>query len=160
MQKRPFGVAVISSLMIVIGGFSTLIIFIIILDSVRIYGFSSILISSPAALIGFMLYGLVPVLFYAAGVSLYMARKWARTVTVTLIPLASFLLFINWKYRLAHEQTVLFNPGIGDVVYERLDFFLLSLLQFFLVFIPIEYYFHRPHVMSYFHDVETKPVSS
>ena len=150
MQKRPLGVALVSSLMIVVGGFSTLIIFIFILDSVRLYGLNSLMISSPLAFAGFVLYGVTPLLFYSTGVSLYMAKPWARKVTVTVIPLASFFLFFNWKYRLLLAQSMLLNPGFFDVLLDQTGYFLQSFLQYLLVCVPLVSYFSKPQVKSYF----------
>jgi len=64
MQKRPWGVTFVSSFMIVVGGFSTVIIFVYILDSLRIYGVSSLMITGPMSLAGFILYGIMPVLLF------------------------------------------------------------------------------------------------
>lgn len=140
--------------MIVVGGFSTIIIFIFILDSVRIYGLSSLMITSPLAFAGFVLYGIMPLLFYSTGVSLYMAKPWARVVTLSVIPLASFFLFFNWKYRFVLAQSMRLNPGVFDVVSEQPSYFLQSFLQYLLAWMLLISYFCKPHVKSYFSSEE------
>ncbi|HQO58174.1 MAG TPA: hypothetical protein PLT76_05580 [Candidatus Omnitrophota bacterium] len=150
MQKRPWGVTFVSSFMIVVGGFSTVIIFVYILDSLRIYGVSSLMITGPMSLAGFILYGIMPVLFYSAGVSLYMARPWARRATVTIIPLAGFFWFFNWKYRSILGQSMLLNPGVLDILREWPGYFFQSFLQYMLGWALLVSYFLKPHVKVYF----------
>ncbi len=157
MQKRPWGVTFVSSLMIVVGGFSTIIIFIFILDSVRVHGLSSLLITTPLAFLGFILYGIMPLLFYSAGVSLYMARPWARRVTMTVVPLAGLSLFLNWKYRFLLAQSMLLNPSVFDVVREQPTYFLQAFLQPLVIWLLLISYFCKPHVKSYFSSAPAYP---
>ena len=56
-MKRPLGVTILSSVMVAVGGLLTLVVFILILDSIRLFGVESIQIHSPGPSWGFFFMG-------------------------------------------------------------------------------------------------------
>lgn len=76
IKRRPVGLTILGGLLTFIGSFTSLVIFIEMVDSLVAFGFDSILITSGAAFGGFFIYGLMPIILYSTGIGLLMSRPW------------------------------------------------------------------------------------
>lgn len=147
-MKRPIGLNIIAGGLTVIGGFTSVLVFLAVLDSMRLNGIASILVYSPSSLLGFLLYGALPVLFYSTGLGLFQFRPWARKSVLVLIPLISFGWIWNISYKMTYEEVITEHSVL--LVKGGPEMFLGLFSLYFLLFIPIFLYFSRPSVRILF----------
>jgi len=148
-RPQPFGIKVWGALLILVGGFTSLITVLEIFDSIRFYGLDSILLVSPGAVAGFLIYGMTPVLLYSTGVGLFMSREWARTLTLLILPVLLFFFVFNQALRVAtlsSDYAFLFP----DIVLFNLDIFAKALLLYLAFTFPMMRYFSQRPVKEYF----------
>lgn len=150
IQKRPVGVLIIGCFYTAIGGFTTFLLIIAILDSLRFHGVESVLISTPASFLGFLLYGVTPILFYLTGANLIMSRPWARKAALFIIPAISLLLIIHIAFKMAVLRSQYLQPGINDLLTEQFELFSIWALGFLAIFAPVAFYLTHPKVAFYF----------
>lgn len=148
--KKPFGITVFAGLLIVIGGFSAVIIIIELIDSIRFFGPTSIGISSFISLFGFIIYALTPLILYSTGVGLFLSQPWAWKTIIFVLPVLLFFFFLNLAYRIAEGRSVLLNPSPLEIFFENTDVFLNVFLRYMILVLPAIYYFTLPVVTLYF----------
>ena len=151
-KRRPFGVAVLGGLMTVIGGFSTLVVFIEFIDSLRMYGFPSILINSFDALMGFFIYGTFPILFYTAGIGVITGRRWAWRAVVFAVPVIMSFYFFNLACNLSRGHLGRYDLGPQELFDIVPEIFFSVFLRYLLLFGPLVFYFLQPDVQEFFRE--------
>lgn len=148
--KKPLGVTIFASLLTVIGGFTSVVIFIELIDSIRFFGAASIGISSIISFFGFIIFAITPVLLYASGVGLFLSQPWAWKAVVYFLPVLLFFFFANLAYGVAWERSVLLDPSPVEVIFENTDVFVNVFFRYAVLVLPVIYYFTRPVVVLYF----------
>ncbi len=143
--RRPFGVLVIAAVFVFLGGWSMVVLVFAMIDSVRFFGLPSLAIPNLPAALGFLLFGVVPVVFYATGMGLFLRRPWARSAVLFVIPAALFLLLLHFAARMAATASW---AGAGRPVPPEI--FLQFFLRYLALVLPLTYYFTRRGVKSYF----------
>lgn len=149
-MKRPLGVTVLAGILTFVGGLSSVIIFIEMIDSIRFFGFESIGISSLSSLLGLIIFGGTPVLLYSAGVGLFLSQAWARVAVQIVIPLLLFAYFFNLALTIAYQNTLLWSPSFWDILGEQSDVFFNILFRYTILIGPLIYYFSHPRIVEYF----------
>jgi len=147
---QPFGIKVWGMIMVLIGGFASLITVLEIIDSLRFYGLESILIINFASLIGFLVYGILPVMFYAVGVALFMARFWAWRAIMLVIPVLLLVFCAVQAIHVCRIVSPLRHAAVTDFLIRYPDVFLKFLIFYFLLIAPMILYFRQPGVRDYF----------
>ncbi len=156
-MKRPLGVSALSIIMTCVGSIFSFVIFIEVLDALRVGGLYAVTISSPVALAGFFLYGCLPVIFYSAGVGLYMSREWARALTVSVACPAIFFLLLNFVYNAIKTQYRLYHLNVFEFYIEN-PVLLIEIIAVYAVLVaPIIVYLRLPRVKRYFAEVHPVP---
>jgi len=148
--KKPLGIPIFAGVLTVAGGFTSVIIFIELIDSIRFYGTSSIGISSFVSLFGFMIFAITPVILYSSGVGLFLSQYWSWQAVVYVLPALLFGFFGNLAYRMAWETSVLLEPTPLDIIFENTDIFVNVFMRYIVLVAPALYYFTRPVVKLYF----------
>lgn len=146
----------LGGLMTVIGGFSTLVMFIEFLDSLRLFGPTSVLVNSPASLAGFLLYGTLPILFYTAGIGLITGRPWAWRAVVFIIPVIMLFYFFNFACNLTRHQLGTYDGNPSELFAAAPEVFFSVFLRYLLLFGPLIFYFHQPNVTRFFQEETPK----
>lgn len=152
IKQRPLGISIVGGLLTVIGGFASLVIFIEMIDSLASFGFGSILISSISSFGGFLLYGLVPILFYSTGIGLLMSRPWARWSLVFVIPPLTFVFGFHMACHVARRESAVYGAMAVELVFSHFGIFANMFFRLALIFIPLLFYVHRPLVSAYFEE--------
>ncbi len=148
--KRPLGVTIIASVMICLGGFGSLLLLFEVVDALRVGGFELLLISSLRGFIGFFLYGVIPVLIYFAGVSLFLSREWARLVTVYVLFPTIFFLLLNYVYKAVRTRYFMYySPALEIILFHPGSFFKMVLLYLVLT-VPSIRYLRDTQIKEYF----------
>jgi len=116
---RPLGITILAGLLILIGGFLTLVILFEFIFSWWFSGLEFVLIRNTSAFFGFIRYGFLPVVFYSTGVGLFAGRIWAYFSLLYIMPLA----LLVFAFHLAHAQAraLIHRSGLST-----LDLFLLQ----------------------------------
>ena len=146
-MSRPLGVTIIAGLLTLIGGFSSFVVFLAVIDSLRLFGLSSILVYSSGSLLGFLLYGALPVLFYATGIGLFQLRSWARRSITYFIPMIMFLWVMNLAYKLTSGQS---GDPVTHAAHKGPEIFFSCLLIYLFCTIFVAWYFSRPSIRVLF----------
>jgi len=94
-ESRPIGVTIFGSVLVFLGGLASFIVLLEIFDSVNIYGIDAIAIISSNSFRGFLVFAMVPVMLYSAGLGILLLRSWARKVAVFLIPFLAVAFFMT-----------------------------------------------------------------
>lgn len=149
-MRRPLGVTIIAGIFIFVGGFTSVIIFIEMIDSIRFFGPSSIGVVSIESLVGLIIFAGTPLILYSTGIGLFMAQAWSRQACLTVIPFLLFLYFVNLSVTAAYRESVLLSPSTFAVLSENPEIPLKMLLRFALLALPLMYYFRHPTVVRYF----------
>ncbi|MDP2654302.1 MAG: hypothetical protein Q8Q08_09750 [Candidatus Omnitrophota bacterium] len=149
-KKRPIGIPVTGGLLIFSGGVGILAILFQVIDSLRVYGIGSLLITSPTALIGFVLYGMLPVLLYSSGVGIFLLRPWAWWNVTYLIPALLIVFFLCMTTIVLREQLHLHETSAIDLVIAYPVLYLNSLVRGLLLSVPLHFYFRRSSIMAWF----------
>lgn len=146
-MSRPLGVTIIAGLLTLVGGFFSFFVFLAVVDSLRLFGFSSILIYSSSSFLGFLLYGALPVLFYITGIGLFQLRPWARQSISYFIPLIMLIWLWNLAYKLTYEQS---SGPLPQTAHKGPEVFLglFMIHLFFTIF--LNWYFSRPSIRVLF----------
>lgn len=148
--KRPMGVTIFGVLIIFLGGIASLALFFQIIDSIRFYGFSSLMIDSVPALFGFLTYGVTPILFYVTGLGLLLLRKWALKNVLLYVPVFSGLFFATEAYKVALNNIYLESQSVYTVLQENPDIVSDAIVRYLLFVLPIFMYFRRLSIREYF----------
>lgn len=158
IRKKPVGVIIIGAIMTFLGGFSSLIIFVEVIDSLRLFGFSSIWITSLYALEGFFLYAGMPIIMYTTGIGLFMYRSWARISILYVLPVMSFFFFFNIACNMIRERSYYIENLNFDLLIANFDVLVSVFLRYMFIVIPIIIYFNLSDVKFYFRIIN-KPVN-
>lgn len=144
------GVTIIASVMICLGGFGSLLILFDIFDALHTGGIALLSIGSFRAFVGFFLYGLIPVLMYFAGVSLFLSREWARLVAVYILFPTIFFVILNSVYKAVRARYFLFHaPAVEILLFYPGPFFKMTLVYLGLT-IPSIRYLRDAEIKEYF----------
>ena len=149
-ERRPLGVTILSALFTFIGGVASFGILLDVIDSLRFFGLSSLAISSPAALLGFMMYAGAPVAFYATGIGLFSGSKWARYLVVRVDPIFIFFFFFNVAYTLGRKKPYLQHALPLKVMMASAANFSQIILLGIIIIAFLMMYFNKPSVKNYF----------
>jgi hypothetical protein len=148
--RQPVGIKVWGAILILIGGFSSLVTVLEIIDSIRFYGPESLLIVSLASLMGFLVYGVMPILFYSVGVALFMSRFWAWRSVLTGVPLLFFLFCIIQAVHVCKIISPAWHFTTVDYFFRYPDVFIKFLVLFFIFAGPLVLYFRQSGIRDYF----------
>lgn len=149
--SRPLGITVIGGFFTVIGGTSSLVIFLEIIDSMRFFGMDSVFIIGYSSLWGFILYGGTPILLYATGMGLFMAKPWARRFTITILPILLLNLLFNITCNVLRERFYLYSMPFYKLFPLFPEVFFAVALRLCLIVLPLIFYFTRPRIRRYFY---------
>lgn len=148
-MKRPLGITLIAGLTTFIGGTMTLVIFIETIDALRFLGLYGISVDTPLAMLGFVFYGLMPVVFYTTGLGLFMSYRWAYRLAVSLLPGFSTVLIFHVLTN-AMRQRYYYRIGFLKVLLLKPQIFLWVGLFYLCVVLPMVSYLKTPYVRLYF----------
>jgi hypothetical protein len=146
---QPLGVKIWAVILVLIGGFLSLVTILEIFDSVRFYGFQSIFISNLESLIGFIIYGVTPILFYVTGIGLLQRHPRARFIAVSFIPFFLFLFIGNLALHFAATFARRGMPS-QELMTLRGVLFLKCFLFYLLIVLPLITYLSRKDIKKYF----------
>lgn len=152
--QKPLGIYIFGGLFTFIGGVTTLLLIIDIIDSLRFAGFDSILINNYDSFAGFLLYGCTPILFYFSGVGLFMSRKWARKLTIFTIPILTGFLSINMASHIAQSQVSTHYSDFFTLLFNNLHIFFTLFFIYLLINLPLLIYFNNLKIILYFEKIE------
>ncbi len=147
--RQPVGIKVWGVVLLLYGGFASLVTLLEMIDSIRFYGLGSILIESFAAIAGFIIYGITPVFMYGTGVGLFMNRPWARKAAVSFVPALLFLFFFSQSIHVARVLTR-GHYVVLELLLIRPDIFLKFLGLYLICVVPLVAYFVRPAIKDFF----------
>jgi len=150
LQERPLGVTLVAGLLTFIGGLTTVVMIIYVIDSMNIFGFNSLFIVSIPSLLGFVLYGCIPVVFYSTGIGLFSSRPWAHRAMITLIPGITLMFFIHLACVAARRMSGWSTATVFHLFFPYFGTFVNYLFRCALVCLPLMYYGTRPLVVAYF----------
>ncbi len=146
---QPRGIKFWGGVLILYGGFSSLLTALELFESIRFYGFDSILVMSPAGLAGFVIYGFTPVSLYVTGVGLFMSRPWARRMTLIVLPLLLAFFFLNQAMHVA--RLLAEGPLSSLELFSRhFNIFANFFLVYLVLIVPMLLYFRNPVVTTFF----------
>lgn len=148
--KRPFGITFIAILMTVSGGIMTLITLIEIFDSIRFLGFDGISVVTPISFFGFLVFGLVPLFFYLAGMGLFLLRRWAYIFMLKFFPGLCFILFFIITINIVRQRFSYHHFNVLFMFFSRPQFFLWMMFWYVIIVWPVRLYFKIPYIESYF----------
>jgi hypothetical protein len=149
-KRRPVGITVIGAVLTFIGGFSSLVIFIEMIDSMATYGFFSVMITSPAALIGFLIYGLIPIIFYSTGIGLFTSRPWARQSLIFIIPALVMIFGFHMACNAAKRHSGMYHAMAIELLFSNFPLFLNMFFRLSLLLLPSIIYANRPNIVNFF----------
>ncbi len=159
LQTRPLGVTVVAGLLTFIGGLTTVIMIIVMIDSMNIFGFNSIFIISFSSFLGFLLYGCIPVAFYVTGIGLFSSRPWAHQAMLKLIPAVTTVYFLHLACVAGRRAAGWPSANFFELLIPYAGLFFNYLLRSCLLCLPLVYYGSRPLVKTYF-ELQKKNSSS
>lgn len=148
--KRPLGVTLIGGFLTLVGAFGSLVILIEMIDSMTAFGLNTVLISSPRSLMGFILYGGTPILFYATGIGLFLAQPWARTSVLLYIPVLGLLFFFHLALNLARIVADLYAAPVWLVLWKNPGIFMNVFVRYAFLVGPVIWYFRKREMTEYF----------
>ena len=148
--KRPLGLTVIASVLTGIGGVMTLMMMIEVFDAMRMLGMTGIAIESFPSFLGFLLYGVSPVLFYASGLGLFMSRRWAYLWTQKATPLLIIFLLINLSANMVQKEFYPARLSFVRLFSLRPQAFLWAVMLCAVIIYPILAYLRTPYIEEYF----------
>lgn len=145
----PLGIRIWATILILFGGFTSLITVLEVIDSIRFYGFGSITIEGIISLAGFLVYGITPLVLYSTGMGLFMSRTWARQSAIFIVPFLLLIFFLNQASQLAGRLS-----RQAESAYQALsiqtDVFLKFFVVYCLLIIPLWTYFTRKEIKHFF----------
>lgn len=150
VKRQPLGIIIIGSILTFLGGLFSLVIVIEIIDSLVRFGFESLQLTSTTSLLGFFIFGVIPVILYSTGMGLFMARPWARMTLIILIPCLALSYGFYAASRIASQETGLYDVTPLGMVLTYSSVFLNVTAKMILVSLPIIIYACQPQVKAYF----------
>ena len=151
--QRPLGVILFGGFLTLVGAFGSLLVLIEMIDSITAFGIGTVFIDSPRSLLGFLLYGGIPILFYSTGIGLFLAQPWARTSVLLYIPLVGLFFFLHLALNLARILTDAYTAPVWEVLWHSPGTFLNVIIRYVLLISPIVWYFRKPEITEYFEAV-------
>jgi len=148
-MKRPLGITLIAGLTTFVGGTMTLVVFIEAVDALRLLGLYGISVDTPGSLMGFVFYGLMPLVFYATGVGLFMSHRWAYRLAISLLP-GLFTVLIFHVITNAMRQRYYYPVSFFKVLIMKPQIFLWVGLFYACVVLPMLSYLKTPYIQLYF----------
>lgn len=152
-MKRPLGLTIIAGLVTLLGGTITLSLGFEVINAVRFSGLYGVSIGNPDALTGFLLYGLLPVLFYALGIGLYLGRYWAYGFVFKIFPFLFFLFLVS-SFASVVRMRMYGSVGFFRLLFLRPQIIFWALFLSLCIVWPILNYLKLPYVERYFQDAK------
>ncbi|HSV43532.1 MAG TPA: hypothetical protein VLJ10_03170 [Candidatus Bathyarchaeia archaeon] len=150
IQKRPFGLILIAGFLACFGALLTVITVIQIFETTQFLGIQGISIISATSFAGFICYGLIPIFLYAAGVGLFMGRRWALMSCHRLVPVALFILILNMTANYTREAFHAYRASFMLLVWRHPQLFLTVGILSGLVLYILLLYLKSPLVLNFF----------
>jgi len=148
--ERPFGILIIAAVLTFWGGVGSFILAIDIIDSIRFYGFASLMINSVPALGGFVLYAALPILTYMTGMGVFEARRWAYKAVRYWLPLIMLMFLLNFGYNKIRIDTAQYHLSFLKIFFYHFDQFIAMLTAYAVTVLAIFYYMRIFTVRGYF----------
>lgn len=148
--ERPFGILIIAAVLTFWGGVTSFILIVEIIDSIRFYGFESLLVTSLVGLVGFILYAALPVLVYWTGIGVFEAKRWSYVSVTRWIPVLMACFLLNFTYNAIKSKTGELYLTFGEIFFRHFDDFFKMLAGYFITCAPLLYYLRQNTVRSYF----------
>lgn len=150
LEARPPGVTIAGGVLTFIGGFSSFVLILGLLEELQRGGWAAIAITGPASLLGFLLYGLLPLLVYSTGVALLSLRPWSYKCVVFVLPVYGFFFCLHQVVGQIQRQLFWPEARVVDLIAARPEVFWRVMLQYLLLAGPFLIYFCRSTVYHRF----------
>lgn len=148
-EHTPMGIKFWATILILIGGFTSLITVLEVIDSIRFYGVGSIIIEGFISLAGFFVYGLTPLILYSTGMGLFMNRVWAKQSALFIIPFLLLIFFLNQASQVAYRLSRHAESSYQALTIQS-DVFIKFFIIYCLFIIPLWLYFTRKEIKLFF----------
>lgn len=149
--KRPAGITFLAGLLTFIGGAMTMITIIEAFDAMRVLGLDGITFDRPVSFLGFLMYGIGPIFFYALGLGLFLSQRWAYVLTEKVLPFFTFFLFINLTVNIIRtQQPYLYRLSVISLIRLRPQIFFWTIFWYAIVIWLLLSYLRLPYIQGYF----------